>query len=97
MTAQRGTWRYFLRRCGVEGDAKAHLTRLAGTQDGLRSERAYVASVLPRAVLRELSAAVRGERDGLARAGTIIVGLAVTTLAYLRTRLLLSRQPRREP
>jgi glycosyltransferase involved in cell wall biosynthesis len=97
VTAQRGTWRYFLRRCRVEGDAKARLTRLAGTQDGLRSERAYVVSVLPRAVLRELSAGVRGERDGLARAGTIIVGLAVTTLAYLRTRLLLARRTGRRP
>jgi hypothetical protein len=97
VTAQRGTWRYFLRRCRVEGDAKARLTRLAGTQDGLRSERAYVVSVLPRAVLRELSAGVRGERDGLARAGTIIVGLAVTTLAYLRTRLLLARRTGRQP
>jgi glucosyl-dolichyl phosphate glucuronosyltransferase len=91
--AQRGTWRYFLRRCRVEGDAKAHLTRLAGTQDGLSSERKYVTSVLPRAVVRELGAALRGRRDGLARAGTIVVGLTVTTLAYLRTRLLLAGRP----
>jgi glycosyltransferase involved in cell wall biosynthesis len=96
VSAQRGTWRYFLKRCRVEGDAKAHLTRLTGTGDGLSSERTYVASVLPRAVLRELRAAIRGDRDGLARAGTIIVGLGVTTLAYLRTRLLIARRSRSE-
>jgi len=94
--AKRCTWQYFLRRCTVEGDAKGHLTRLAGTREGLRSERVYVRSVLPRAVARELGAALRGRPAALARAGAIIVGLAATTFAYLRTRLLLAARGQAE-
>jgi len=85
--AQRSTWRFFVRRCRVEGDAKGHLARLAGPDEGLRAERAYVRSVLPRALVREIGAALRGRPGGLARAGTIVVGVTVTTLAYARTRL----------
>jgi len=80
--AQRGTWRYFVRRCAVEGTAKGVLTRIAGGADALRSERAYVHSVLPRAVRRELAGAARGRRDGLARASAIVSGLAITAGAY---------------
>ncbi len=87
--AQRATWRFFVRRCRVEGDAKGYLTALAGTRDGLRSERTYVRSVLPRAVARELGGALRGRTGGLRRAGAIVVGLAATTWAYVRTRALL--------
>jgi glycosyltransferase involved in cell wall biosynthesis len=95
VTAQRATWRYFLRRCRVEGDAKGHLTALAGTGQGLRAERIYVRSVLPRAVAREIAGVFRGRGDGLGRAGAIVVGLGVTTWAYLRTRALLLAKGRR--
>jgi hypothetical protein len=95
VSAQRATWRYFRRRCRVEGDAKGHLTVLAGTGQGLRSERIYVRSVLPRAVAREILGALRGRSDGLERAGAIVVGLGVTTSAYLRTRALLLARGRR--
>jgi glycosyltransferase involved in cell wall biosynthesis len=84
----RGTWRYFVRRCVVEGTAKAALSAVAGGDDSLRSERAYVRSVLPRAVLRECGRGLRGHRDGFARASAVIVGLAVTGGAYLRARWL---------
>jgi hypothetical protein len=40
-TRQRTTRRYFIRRCRMEGTAKAILTGLTGTQDGLGSERRY--------------------------------------------------------
>jgi glucosyl-dolichyl phosphate glucuronosyltransferase len=83
---QRATWAYFLERCRVEGSAKAILSGLAGSGEGLRSERAYVRSVLPRAVVRELASALRG-RGGLAKAAAIVGGLAVTTFAYGRTRI----------
>src|SRR5262249_21384986 len=42
VSAQRMTWGYFVRRCRMEGKAKAVLTGLAGTRDGLGSERRYV-------------------------------------------------------
>jgi glycosyltransferase involved in cell wall biosynthesis len=84
---QRGSWRYFVRRCAVEGTAKAVLSDIAGADDGLSSERAYVRSVLPRAFARELAAGMRGHRGGFARASAITAGLAITAAAYGRGRL----------
>lgn len=86
--SQRGTMRYFARRCVVEGRAKALLVAVAGADDALRSERVYARSVLPRAVRRELGRGIRGHREGFARAGAILAGLAITTAAYLRGRWL---------
>jgi len=91
----RATLRYFVRRCYVEGHAKALLTGLTGTTEGLRAERTYTRSVLPRAVLRDLRAATRGDRGGLGRAAAIVGGFSVTVMAYVRTRLSVSRASRR--
>jgi GT2 family glycosyltransferase len=41
-SAQRTTWRYFVRRCRTEGTAKSVLT---GSRDGLGSERRYVLTI----------------------------------------------------
>lgn len=85
--AERATFRYFLKRCRVEGRAKALVARFAGADEGLRSERSYASSVLPRAVARGVGEALRGDSGGLLRAGAIVVGLSVTTLAYAATRV----------
>jgi glycosyltransferase involved in cell wall biosynthesis len=82
----RATWAYFVDRCRVEGSAKAILSGLTGSEKGLGSERAYVRSILPRAVARELASALRGH-GGLGKAAAIVGGLAVTTFAYGRTRI----------
>lgn len=87
VTAERGTWRYFVKRCAVEGRAKALLANLTGPAQALRTERSYARSVLPKAVARELANALLGRPEGLARAAAIVVGLGVTTLAYARTRI----------
>jgi len=84
--ANRATWSYFVSRCQMEGASKAVLTGLAGTQEGLASERRYVRSILPRAILRELALGVRGNRAALGRAGSIVAGLGITAAAYLRGR-----------
>jgi len=81
---QRATWSYFVRRCVVEGSAKAQLARYAGAAQGLQSERRYATAVLPRAVLRDLAVGLRGRREGFRRAAAIVVGLAITTAAYAR-------------
>ena len=82
---QRATWRYFVRRCVVEGTSKAQLTQVTGADDGLRTERRYVRSVLPRAVLRDLVAGARGRLERFAQAAAIFAGLAITTGAYVCT------------
>lgn len=92
--AERGTLRYFARRCWVEGTAKALLSGIAGSEDGLRSERAYVRSVLPRAVARDLGCGVRGDRGAIRRAGAIVAGLAITVVAYVWTRATVAARKR---
>jgi glycosyltransferase involved in cell wall biosynthesis len=78
--AQRTTWRYFVHRCRMEGTAKAVLTGLTGSRDGLGSERRYVLT-LARSVLRYVCTGKLG------RAMAICAGLAMTTSAYGRARL----------
>jgi glycosyltransferase involved in cell wall biosynthesis len=85
--AQRMTWRYFVHRCLIEGNAKAVLTSLSGSSDGLGSEGRYVREVLPRAVANDLRAVLRGQAGAARRAGAIVAGLALTAFAYVRTRL----------
>lgn len=83
---QRMTWRYFVRRCRMEGTAKAVLTGLTGSRDGLGSERRYVFTLL-RVVLRDLASSFSGQPGAARRAAAICVGLGITASAYLRTRL----------
>ncbi|MBV9828402.1 MAG: glycosyltransferase family 2 protein [Alphaproteobacteria bacterium] len=86
---QRMAWRYFVRRCRMEGTAKAVLTDMAGTKDGLGSERRYVIGLCG-AVLRSLASGY------LRRAGAICGGFGITALAYFRTRALI-RAVRKAP
>ncbi len=83
VTLDRASPRYFFRRCWSEGISKAIVATLAGTEDGLSSERDYVTKVLPRGVARNLSDALR-RRDASAvrRAAIIVGGLATTTAGY---------------
>ena len=80
---QRAGWQYFTSRCYAEGLSKALVARIAGTVDGLSSERTYTFRTLPRGVARGLSDALHGDVAGLGRAGAIVVGLLVTTTGYL--------------
>jgi glycosyltransferase involved in cell wall biosynthesis len=82
----RGRVRYFLDRCRAEGRSKAVLTGMVGSDDGLSSERSYVRRILPLGFLRDLGEALRGDPGGVGRAAMIVVGLAATTVDYLRVR-----------
>lgn len=84
---QRMTWSYFVRRCLIEGNAKAVLSGLAGPQDGLGAESRYLREVLPRAALKNLQAGLRGQAGAARRAGAIVAGLALTAFACARTRI----------
>jgi hypothetical protein len=88
VTAARGSWSYFLDRCYAEGLSKAVVGRLAGSSDGLRSERRYALRTVPRGVLTNLGAAVH-DRDlgAFSRAVRMIAGLSATTAGYCVGRL----------
>ncbi len=81
---ERGTVRYFLRRCYAEGISKARIGRLVGRADALASERDYVRRTLPRAAGRELARAAHGRPEALGAAAMIVAGVAAAGLGYLR-------------
>jgi glycosyltransferase involved in cell wall biosynthesis len=89
VTAERTTWKYFLHRCRMEGTSKAALAGLAGTKDGLGSERLYVLT-LGRSVLEYAATGKLGQ------AFAICVGLATTSIAYAqaRARAVISQGPK---
>jgi glycosyltransferase involved in cell wall biosynthesis len=85
--AARATWRYFFDRCRAEGNSKAYVVGLVGSDDGLSSERSYVTSVLPRAAVGALASVPRGPADGLGRFVALVGGLAATTLGFVEMKL----------
>jgi GT2 family glycosyltransferase len=85
--ASRTAWAYFRARCYSEGLSKAQVTHLVGAGDGLSTERAYTLRTLPSGMLQGLTAALRGDLAGLARAGAIGAGLALTASGYLMGKL----------
>ena len=79
----RTSWGYFRRRCFAEGLSKAVLSGLVGSGAALRTERRYVRSVLPRAIARAVSDAVRLRKaDQILRAAAILGGLTFTAAGY---------------
>ena len=82
----RLTWSYLLHRCYAEGVSKAAVSAMVGQDKALATERGYVATVLPRGVLRCLGATVRGGDRGrsLSGAAAIVAGLTATVVGYAR-------------
>ena len=80
--ASRARWKYFCSRCYYEGISKSAISRLVGRNRGLAAERGYVLQVLPRAVVGGLLAPLRGDLSGLQRAGSVVIGLLLTTVGY---------------
>jgi len=79
---------YFVSRCYAEGLSKAAVATSVGRQAALSAERSYVRRTLPVGVWRGLREAVRDRRpEGAARSAAIVLGLAATTLGFLRGRL----------
>jgi len=83
VTPDRGRWTYFRARCYAEGRSKATVARLVGSRDGLASERAYTARVLPRGVARGLVQAARGDLAALSRSAAIVSGVGFAAVGYL--------------
>ena len=84
---ERATVRYFVSRCFAEGFSKALVAGYVGAEDALASERQHVTRQLRAGVARGLRQAMRGDADGLLRAGTIIGGLATTAAGYALGRM----------
>jgi GT2 family glycosyltransferase len=93
VTADRTAWRYFCSRCYAEGVSKAMVSRLVGARDALETERRYVRSVLPRAIVRGFDPRRHDRFGGIATTVAILAGLGLAAAGYVRGRLAL-RSPR---
>ena len=80
--ANRCRFSYFTSRCYAEGLSKAAVAARVGAQDALSSERSHAAKTLPKGVVRNLGAVIRGDAWGGARAAAIVIGLAATVVGY---------------
>jgi O-antigen/teichoic acid export membrane protein len=77
----RGTRRYFLARCFNEGLSKSVVHRMAGGKAGLSSERGYLGSAIPAALVRPLR---RGpDRPSLATVPMLIAGVLYTVFGFV--------------
>jgi len=94
--ASRASWDYFRTRCYFEGGSKAVVSWLVGAQDGLSSERIYTFRTLPWGAIRGFADTILSRnRYGLARAGAITAGLAITTFGYLIGRMFVRNEARK--
>lgn len=79
---EQATLGYLMRRSFEEGASKAHLAGAVGSQEGLSSERRYVTVVLPTGVARGVGQSLRGDRNGILRAGAIVVGALCSGIGF---------------
>jgi O-antigen biosynthesis protein len=82
VTAVRTKARYFASRCFAEGASKAQVAHIVGASEATSSERSYVRVTLSRALLQGLSDTRQGDWTGLAKAGTILLGLFATLCGF---------------
>jgi glycosyltransferase involved in cell wall biosynthesis len=79
---QRGSVRYFARRCWAEGLSKAEVSRRVGRSSALSAERDYASRVLPRGIWQGLRDSGTGDIWGAARSAAIVLGFVVTAAGY---------------
>jgi O-antigen/teichoic acid export membrane protein/GT2 family glycosyltransferase len=78
--AHRGTWRYFRARCYAEGLSKAAVREHGGADAALSTERGYLSSTIPAALLAPLR---RGaDRAGWGTVAALLLGVAATVTGY---------------
>jgi hypothetical protein len=77
----RVDWSYLRRRSWAEGLSKAAVSKLVGQGDALSTESRYVATVLPKAVFRE----VRNKRP--ISAAAVVTAFGFTAAGYVRGKL----------
>jgi glycosyltransferase involved in cell wall biosynthesis len=80
----RGTLRFFVRRCFNEGQGKADIAALLGSDEGLRDERRHAGKTLPEGIRRELRRAFAArEFSAVQRVSAMCIGLGAAGLGYL--------------
>lgn len=79
---ERTTVSYFVKRCWREGRAKRITVGMAGWDVGLSRERAHLARILPRAVLRELRRLLRGDGAAIGPILALVGGTLVTMMGF---------------
>lgn len=84
VAADRCRGRYLIRRCYAEGGSKAVLMRLEGAGSALSAEADHAMIAIPRAIGRELTAALHGDRTAPHRILWTVLGLTAATLGWLR-------------
>lgn len=84
VTAGRVTWRYLRQRSYREGVSKAIVARRHGANLALSTERSYLRTTIPRALVRELKSLGRG---GAARALALVTSVVFAGLGYARGRI----------
>lgn len=80
---ERSTLRFLWSRCRAEGVGKAELSRIAGRQQGLKTEVRYAVTALPRGVLIGLLDPLRGRVTGPLRAAAIVIGLVAAAAGFV--------------
>lgn len=108
VTEQRLSWGYLRHRSYAEGLSKAAVARMTRRDSALSTERSYVVSVLPRAVLRELGSTFHRKqagRSGVLGAIAMVIALCATVAGYgwgtvalaMRSRRVLGHQSALQP
>jgi len=92
--ARRATFSFFLHRCYAEGRGKVQMAGLHDGAGSLGAERAYLLA-LPKAVLRNLGAALTGRGVGHAlKAGGVLAGVAAAGVGTVVETVHARRSPR---
>lgn len=79
ISADRGRWSYFWRRCLAEGNSKAVVSALCGRRRALADERSYVLRTLPHGLTATVTAR---EAAGALRGLALLTGLGATCAGY---------------
>jgi glycosyltransferase involved in cell wall biosynthesis len=78
---ERGSVRYFLKRCWREGQAK-RITVMKSGRSELSPEWTHVSNVIPRAIAESIRGALSGAPAALSRIPALIVGTIITVLGF---------------
>lgn len=91
VSKDRTTWRYFARRCLLEGRAKAALASVTGHPGTTATERSYVRNTVGPGTLRHLRRGVLGNLSEFAVAINLVIGLLITSIGFAQGSLILGR------